>query len=358
MRITQLQLKSFRCFDLLNLSFDAPLMVIEGANGVGKTSLLEAFHFLCYLRSFRTHLPQELMKFGHESFFIKAMLEDEHDTNELQVGFNNKKRLVKVNNKSVASYKELLHYYRIVTLTEDDLALIKEGPELRRLFIDQVITLLDADFITILKKCRDITTQRNALLKNGGSLDSYTLWTDQLWHTTFLIQEKRIAALNALEHGIRELVQEYFKDIFRITFTYTPKKSLLSSIDEFRNANVYLYHNEQRFGRSLFGAHLDDFTINFQDTLCKQYASRGQQKLIIVLLKAAQILLLKKKGLPAIFLLDDFITDFDEQKAQILLTLLQNLGIQLIFTIPSLLGQGFLQKELRARGGSFLTLPS
>ena len=106
-------------------------------------------HYLCYLRSFRTHLPQELVQFGQDNFFIKARLENGNaaDGYDLQVGFSNKKRLVKVNNKSIASYKELLDYYRIVTITEDDLGLIKDGPEERRLFIDQAIMLADPEFL-------------------------------------------------------------------------------------------------------------------------------------------------------------------------------------------------------------------
>ena len=71
-RITNLQIKNFRCFGSLDLAFDNPITLIEGINGTGKTSLLEALHYLCYLRSFRTHLPQELVQFGHDNFFIKA----------------------------------------------------------------------------------------------------------------------------------------------------------------------------------------------------------------------------------------------------------------------------------------------
>lgn len=358
MRITNLQVKNFRCFGSLDLSFESPITFIEGINGTGKTSLLEALHYLCYMRSFRTHLPQELVQFGHNSFFIKARLFIDNNTDQydLQVGFSNKKRLVKVNNKSIASYKELLDYYRIVTITEDDLSLIKDGPDGRRLFIDQAIMLNNADYVIISKKCRDIVDNRNALLKKGGSFDSYQLWTKQLWEITWHIHEERVLALAQLENEVRELVHAYFNNEFTISFTYIPKKNLRNSFEEFLDTNHQLYNDEQRFGRSLFGAHLDDFSIQFKDAKSKNFASRGQQKLIILLLKAAQIRLLGGQQRPAILLLDDFMTDFDLLKAQTLIKLLIGLNIQLIFTIP--IQDGFLQKELITYGATPLKLTS
>ena len=80
-----------------------------------------------------------------------------------------------------------------------------------------------------------------------------------------------------MEQEIRALIHAYFNDEFTITFTYAPKKLLKTSYEEFIASYDQLYHDEQRFGRSLFGAHLDDFTINFQDIKSKNYASRGSK---------------------------------------------------------------------------------
>ena len=349
MHITRVQIKNFRCFGALDISFISPIILIEGVNGAGKTSLLEALHYVCYLRSFRTHTPQELVQFGKDNFFIKLTLHpsDSLDPYDLQVGFSNKKRLVKINNKVITSYKELLPHYRIVTLTEDDLALVKEGPEVRRLFIDQAIAFDVVDFAHTIKKCRDIVEQRMVLLKKNGSYDSYQLWTEQLWQISKVIQEQRTAALTHLEHQVSIVIKKYFDDSFTIQLKYMPKKPLLDSFDDFIASNPYLYQNEQRMQRSLFGAHLDDFAINFKDTYSKNFASRGQQKLIVLLIKIAQIRLLSCQNKPVILLLDDFMTDFDTNKAQLLINLLADLGIQLIFTIPT--ADSFLQKELAKR---------
>ncbi len=357
MRITHVQLKHFRCFNTLDISFDHPMILIEGLNGTGKTSLLEALHYLCYLRSFRTYSPQELIQFGQDTFFIKARMHSEHnETYDLQVGFSNKKRLVKINDKAVSTYKELLDFYRIITLNEDDLLLIKEGPDLRRLFIDQAIILSAPAHAALSRRCRDIIDNRNALLKKGGSSESYHLWSQQLWQISKDIAVARMQALELLEREIKGLVATYFQDAFEISFTYIPKRQYQDTFEEFMEKNAHLYEQEMRFARSLFGAHLDDFAIGFKQVSSRNFASRGQQKLIILLLKAAQVKALQQLKGQCVFLLDDFMTDFDHDKARQLLPLLTDLNVQLIFTVPT--QQGVLHTELLGRGAHLIKVTS
>lgn len=349
MRIAHVQLKNFRCFTSFELELDHSIILIEGLNGTGKTSLLEALHYICYLRSFRTYSPAELVRFGTDTFFIKARVHaDKNESYDLQVGFSNKKRLVKINEKAVSTYKELLDYYRVITLNEDDLLLIKEGPDLRRIFIDQALILAHPEHAALSRRVRDIIDNRNALLKRGGSQESYELWTEQLWNISKQISQARIEALELLEKEIKELINIYFNSSFEIQFSYSAKKNYQTSYQEFVEKNPNLYHDELRFYRSLFGSHLDDFSIRFKEVSSRTFASRGQQKLIILLLKAAQVKSLQALKGKSVLLLDDFMTDFDHDKARHLVTLLTDLDIQLIFTVPT--QHGVLHEELLARG--------
>jgi DNA replication and repair protein RecF len=86
---------------------------------------------------------------------------------------------------------------------------------------------------------------------------------------------------------------------------------------------------------SLFGAHLDDFIIQFESKSARRLASRGQQKLIITLLKMAQVRHITRHKGPLLFLIDDFITDFDSATLQRLFPLLRDLECQLIITTPT-----------------------
>lgn len=350
MLLSKLNIINFRCFEQIELELNSQLILIEGENGSGKTSILEALHYLGYLKSFRTHITKELISMDSDGFFIKALFNDNNnENNDLQVGFSGKKRLVKINNKSVQSYKELMNYYRVITLTQDDLNLIREGPDVRRSFIDQHIMLGNPQFLSISRKYKQILDNRNALLRNGYcKYETYLLWTEQLWRQSVIIQNMRINALKNLEIEVNRLFYNYFARDINTNFIYEPKGTITESFDDFIKLNPDLYENEQRQSRSLIGAHLDDFGIVFLNKKSKIFASRGQQKLIILLIKVAQIIELKAGNSVSmgsiIFLLDDFMTDFDIKRIQLLMPLLFSLDTQLIFTCPT--EEGPLKKLL------------
>lgn len=356
MQLTSVHIKNFRSFGQTTIAFDKKIVLVAGENGSGKTSLLEALHYLCYLRSFRTYSPKELVKFGTDTFFIKASVDQKDQKQEIQVGFSSKKRLVKINQKAISSYKELMDHYRIVTLTEDDIFLIKGAPEIRRTFLDQAIFLQNPGFVQTIKKFKKIVENRNSLLKSGRvNKELYDILTPQLWDISYIIRNERKAVLGQLQKSINLLISEYFDNQFELTFEYSAKKvKNFGNLEDFLASDPNIYNNEIRFCRSMFGAHLDDMTIKFMDKRSKTYASRGQQKLIVLLIKIAQIQELLSKKSDCIFLLDDFMTDFDEARAKKLLTILSDLSIQLIFTSPS--KGGVLEDNLLQMGAQSIFL--
>lgn len=356
MLLRQLTMRQFRCFSDSSLEFSSPLVLIEGDNGAGKTSILEAIHYLCYLKSFRTHLPRELVRLQDKSFFIAATVAHadglEHD---LQVGFVEQRRALKLNDQPLQSYKELMSHYRVITLTEDDLYLIKSGPDVRRSFIDQFIFLHDASYLQQLKKFEQ-TVRHKAALLNRPVFDAqeYYVWSQSIWQQTHVIQELRITHLKQLAQASNELLEQYFPGLGHISISYKPKQVRVASFDLFNEELPHLEHEERRMQRLQYGAHLDDFVLEFQDRQSRAYASRGQQKLVVLLLKIAQIQELLKRHGSSIFLLDDFMTDFDEKRLTCLLPLLESLQCQLIFTSP--LCQSPLKTALLNRNAQLITL--
>ncbi|MDP3788030.1 MAG: DNA replication and repair protein RecF [Candidatus Chromulinivorax sp.] len=336
MRLEKIELKNFRCFTKATFDFSTDIIIIYGNNGSGKTTIIEALHYLCYLSSFRSRLPGEIAEFESDSFFIKGTVaQDNHEQVEIQVGYSKKQKIAKIGQSPISSYKELFPYYQVVTLTVDDLELIQGSPIIRRNFIDQAILLANPEFMEPLKRLKQILQQRNALLQKPFSYESYVIWTKQLWEQSKMIQEMRLTALDRLNKKISQLLIDFFDPTYTLDISYSYKHMIPNeSFESFLERKKGLVAYESMTKRSDFGAHLDDFTLQFCSKKLKSFGSRGQQKLLVLLIKVAQILNLQEMKNNPIFLLDDFVTDFDKQRLENILTLLLTLKCQLIISSP------------------------
>src|SRR6266404_4667874 len=263
LQLATVYLKNFRCFDQVTIDLNSRIVLIYGSNGTGKTSLLEALYYGCYLRSFRTHLSRDLIALGKDSFFVKFLIRDHSQDSAvdhtIQIGFANNKRLVKVDDKTTVSYKDLLAYYRVISLTEDDLKLIQDGPEERRNFVDQALLLHDATFLAKMREYKAVLEQRNALLQNSTiDHEAYFVWTQQLWEHTYTIQALRKQFLLELEVEINQMLHHYIDENVVLSFMYQAKRNSDHPFDHFWKTNVVdLMRLESQFKRTLFGAHID-----------------------------------------------------------------------------------------------------
>jgi DNA replication and repair protein RecF len=347
--IQDVTIRQFRCFEESTLRFDGRVVVIEGPNGSGKSSLLEALHYCCYLRSFRTHLNRELVKLDKDFFFIDVGFVGHETTavDRIQIGFSGSEgKMVKLNQKNVQSYKEILNHFRVVTLSADDLELVHGGPELRRDFLNYAIMLKDPGMLLPLKRYKTVLEQRNSMLtsqpRSYQASDEMEIWTHKLWEESRTIQTERKEYLASLEASVNLLMQTYFADSglgedIAVTFDYNAKH-MRSKTDDFKTfwSDYYEHHfkSEVDMRRSLFGAHLDDFSIVFQHKKARMYASRGQQKLLALLIKVAQLQQLSLTGEPGVLLLDDFMTDFDHTKIERCIAALKDLDYQMFLSCP------------------------
>lgn len=351
MGIKQVTLKHFRCFTAFSIRFDHERSIIEGPNGVGKTSLLEALYFGCYLKSFRSSRIKDLVSLlTHEedAFFIEIEGSDGDETPfTISIGYSKGQKKVKVNQKVVTTFKDIIDYYRVVSLTEDDLAIVQAGPEVRRSLIDSFIMLHDPSYLDDMRRLKKVLEQRNSMFQQAAFTpqikreESEKLWTQQLWQASRIIVQTREKYLALLSEKISELLVPFSSspDSKRSChITYNPKASYHDSFDAFWHAlQVKLLPLERKYKRTLFGAHLDDMVFMLDGKDARKYASRGQQKLLVVLSKLAQAIIIHESfpSSSLVLLLDDFITDFDEtilQKALLLLGQLHNCHI--ITTTP------------------------
>lgn len=348
MLIKKIRLKNFRCFADLELSFDNKFILLEGDNGSGKTSILESLYYACYLKSFRSGSRSDSIKFLQDHFFIQVDFWQEIDNcdSQLSIGFSKSNdKNVKLNKKSVTSVKDIISSFKVIALTQEDLQLIVGAPEYRRAFLNQSIFLLEPELIVYFKEYKKILDQRNRFLflnsKNnilGNIKEELCSWTKQLWEKSDLLQKKRIIFLKNIENQINIFLKKYFStqdNRFIIELNYIKKNfGDYQGFDSFwQSYESTLLNSEQKWQRSLFGAHLDDFSIIFKNTNARFFASRGQQKLILFLLKVVQLMEIQGDEV-GVLLLDDFITDFDIAKLTGAINLLSDQKFQSFITSP------------------------
>ena len=120
------------------------------------------------------------------------------------------KKMVKVNEKSLSSYKEVLDLYRVVIFTNDDIDLIKEGPKGRRQFLDQIIMLDNMSTAEIYQQYNKILKQRNASLEYKHSLDMYMVWFQKLYELSLKIVSLRLEMLQKLEVASKKAYRKAF----------------------------------------------------------------------------------------------------------------------------------------------------
>ena len=314
-------------------------VAIVGPNGSGKSSIVEALHYACYLRSFRAGQTRDIAhKDGDGTFFVK--LQGEQNDGEpfsIQIGFSEKTKRVKVNDKTVHTYKEVMSRYRVVTVAEHDLALIQAGPEHRRAFINHFCLLDNPSCAELLRQHKQNVQQRNGLILHGGQGEQMRVWTEQLWQIAEQITVQRVAALKEIQKRVNELYESVHDGAPRIGLSYNRKhRKADESFDDFWQRYESVLASELNMKRTLFGAHLDDITITLDGRSTRSFASRGQQKLVLVLLKLAQVSVLQEhapnSGL--LLVLDDLITDFDATVLERVLTLLNTLSCAVVITCP------------------------
>jgi DNA replication and repair protein RecF len=338
------------------------VVVITGQNGAGKTSILEALHYACYTRSFKTSTPSDLIRMPEseseeqstQGFAISLSVSSQMKNDELvsmpeqdilsiscvrkKTGFKNTyKKIYKKNGNQVTSYNDVYDIYKVVTIAEDNLDLIKGSPSSRRSFIDQFISINEPSYIHTLKKYKHILKSRNALLlSHRFNYDSYVIWTQQLIACSEEIQKKRIHYISMLNDTLFATLSEYTEDKSSIVMHYKRAKTYVyddhsteTHVNTFMSRCGDLIEKEKRQRRTLFGSHLDDFTIFLNGKDTRVYSSRGQQKFVLIMITASKLRIMNQS---AILLVDDFTTDLDTQKSLTLLRLLVRLSEQIFIT--------------------------
>lgn len=352
MKIKTVKLKNFRNFNDFYAEFSSDINIFIGKNGQGKTNIIESFYVLSVCRSFRTHITQQLIKFNEDFSKINAsIIANNHDLNlEMILSGQNKK--AKVNGTDVNRTSDFVGYLNVVAFTPDDLNLIKGSPSQRRRFIDLELSKISPIYLFNLSKYNRLLKERNKFLKmlkeKGKSDDLYLeVLDEQMAKLQEEMIKKRIFFIEELEKYASIIYSKIANNDEIISLIY---KSYVAGNENLYEKILNKYKkNRQRdikFMTTQDGIHKDDLKILLNGHEAIHYGSQGQLRTIVLSIKIALLELIKKEiGEYPVLLLDDVLSELDEKRKSMLLSLLDE-RIQTFITTTSLedIDEGILKK--------------
>jgi DNA replication and repair protein RecF len=327
MFLKKLSLNNFKNYDQAELEFSPKINCFVGNNGVGKTNILDAIHYLSLTKSFFNNLDSANIKHNEEYFIIQGSFIRGDDEDVIFCSFHRQKqKLLKRNGKEYQKLSDHVGRYPVVMISPADSALILEGSEERRRFLNKIISQYNAGYLDSVLKYNKALQQRNKLLKDfkaSGRFDSdmLSMWDSQLVKFgTYAYSEREI-----LVNELIPVFQEYYsfisneKEIVRLSY-----RSQLGESD-FNESLRNAVGKDRILEYTTVGIHKDDLLLEMNDFPVKSLGSQGQQKSYLVALKLAKFDYIKRKaGFSPILLLDDIFDKFDADRVEQIIRLVGN----------------------------------
>ena len=393
MFIKKLKLKNYRNYKEIEIELSDKINIFYGNNAEGKTNLLESIFLCSTSKSHKNSKENEIINFNEKDAHIKLFFckknEEKIEVIDIQLNKDSKKGIA-VNGLKIDKLKDFLGFFTTVIFSPEDLNIIKEGPQVRRKFIDIELCQIDKIYLSYLNKYNKILNERNILLKDiketfgqnkNDLINLLETYDDELIKNGIEVIKRRKKNVEEINEEIKNLYFnissekeklniEYENDILREPL----KRSILKNLF-FKNATnlgvpagtitrksqntdffeVPLSKSEQEVinesqikeeykknllntreqdikqGFTTIGPHRDDIGLKINDNDLRKYGSQGQKKTVAICLKLAELKLIKEKiNDTPVLLLDDVFSELDEDRQKLLIENIKD--IQTIIT--------------------------
>ena len=317
LRLQHISLVQFKNYSNRSFDFKERIVGICGKNGVGKTNLLDAIHYLCFTKSYFTRLDSANVQHGNTGFRIEAnlMLNDKIEKAVCILREMGRKEFW-INDGIYEKFSQHIGHYPCVVIAPDDAELITGESKERRTFLDALLCQLDAEYMKQLIVYKKILEQRNSLLKTfaetgNKNFSLLDVLDEQLIKPGNYIFNKRKEFLISFLPLAKHLYNDISKQPEDVNLFYD-SELLLASFEELLKLNRSKDCHAQR---TTSGIHRDDLEIHLGKQDFKSIASQGQRKSLLFALKLAEMEVLKKeKGFAPLLLLDDVFEKLDEDR--------------------------------------------
>jgi len=336
MYLKNLLLTNFKNYSQAEISLSPDINCFVGANGTGKTNLLDAIYYLCFCKSYFNSIDSQNINYNKDFFTIEGLFVRNRDKTDtvLCIQKRNERKLFKLNKKEYERLSDHIGLFPLVIISPSDSNMIYNGSEDRRKYLDGVISQFDKEYLHSLINYNKILEHRNALLKqqnfNNTNPEVFEIWDEQLIKYGELINNKRKLFFQKYE----PFFQLYYK------FINKNKEELRIEYESQLNQNNFKQllnsslNKDIQYQYTTTGIHKDDLLFKIGNFPLKKFGSQGQQKSFLIAMKLAQFDFTKSIiGYKPILLFDDLFDKLDDMRIEELIKLVsgENFG-QIIIT--------------------------
>ena len=327
MYLKKLSLTNFKNYGQAELEFSPRINCIVGNNGVGKTNILDAIHYLSLTKSFFNPIDSISIRHNEEFFIIQGFFMKNGEEDNIFCSFHrHKQKTLRQNGKEYDRLSDHVGRFPVVMISPADSALIAGGSDERRKFMNKIISQYNPSYLDAVLNYNKALQQRNRLLKDFSlyrnfDQDMLTVWDAQLVRFGAYAFSERDKLIEEMVPVFCEYYSLVANENEKVRLVYKsqlaqgdPADLLMASVDKDRSLEY-----------TTTGIHKDDLLFELNDYPVRSLGSQGQQKSYLVALKLAKFDYIKKKaGFAPILLLDDIFDKFDSDRVAHIIRLVGN----------------------------------
>ena len=332
MIIRRIELHNYRRYLNRSFDFDSGINIIQGSNAAGKSSVLEAIHYLILLRSNRAAQDSDMISFDKDETVIKGDFVSKNGSKKMVV--LNSKYFKKMNcdGKIIKKASDYVGFADVVSFTTEDIHAISGSPSVRRKMFDMFASQYCPEYIFLLREYKNILKERNTLLKDYSKLTKYDKILLDVVNAKFLDASKKLTnerkkIINQMKGVIEEIHNTLSNGKERCEIKYVPS---------YDDKETLLNERDILYKTSTVGPHRDDIWFYVNTENLSKYGSQGQKKTVMLSFKMSCVKMLEQQNKrKAIILLDDVFGELDPERQNCLLKFIEN-DNQTFITTPSL----------------------
>lgn len=327
MHLETLSVVNFKNYEEAALELSPKVNCFVGNNGEGKTNLLDAIYYLSFTKSYFNPADSQNIRHGEGFFVVQGGYEVDEQKEAIYCGLKRgQKKSFKRNKKDYDRLADHIGLFPLVMISPSDSELISEGSEVRRRFMDGVISQYDKSYLDKLLAYNRVLQQRNALLKHFAAerrFDATTLevFNEQLAQLGAPVFEKRKDFLDRFIPIFSEYYEQISGKAETVGLSYKSQLADSDLVTLLKEAE----RKDRMMGHTTAGVHKDDLVFMLGDHPIKKLGSQGQQKSYLIALKLAQFdFIAGVTGKKPLLLLDDVFDKLDAKRVTALMTLVSN----------------------------------